>query len=339
LRLPLSGPAGCRLLIALPYPTILSIAVRPPDGERFRKESPMATPTQTTPSSRLPLPAEPEPAPAVERILVATDLGEAADGALRIAQARVCAGACVAVCHVVETDDPATVMAARHEVEGHVRAVIGDRAVDCSVLVEAGDPAETIARHAREWGATLIVVGGSRRPDGTLSRLLHGDIVTDVVRKAPCAVLVSRRSSGTGRILVGTDLSDPSLPAVRAAAAEQARTGAKVTLIHCVHPSPPVVAPDMLEASAASIAPEELEQAVLPQLALAAAQCGLDADLQVVFSPPARALVDLAAALAADLVIVGTHGRTGFKRLLLGSTAETVVRDAISPVLVVRLES
>ncbi|MBK6518048.1 MAG: universal stress protein [Polyangiaceae bacterium] len=51
---------------------------------------------------------------------------------------------------------------------------------------------------------------------------------------------------------------------------------------------------------------------------------------------PADKIVALAAKLNADLVILGTHGRTGLKRLLIGSVAEKVVRLAGCPVLVVR---
>ena len=53
--------------------------------------------------------------------------------------------------------------------------------------------------------------------------------------------------------------------------------------------------------------------------------------------PAASAIVDTAARIGADLVIVGTVGLTGFKRLVLGSVAESVVRNAPCSVLVVRL--
>ncbi|MBI2391345.1 MAG: universal stress protein [Deltaproteobacteria bacterium] len=56
----------------------------------------------------------------------------------------------------------------------------------------------------------------------------------------------------------------------------------------------------------------------------------------VAIGAPARAIADLAAQLDADLVVVGTHGRRGFKRALLGSVAEEVVRVSGCPVVVVR---
>ena len=51
---------------------------------------------------------------------------------------------------------------------------------------------------------------------------------------------------------------------------------------------------------------------------------------------PARAIVQLASDVSADLVVVGTHGRSGFDRLMFGSVAEKVVRSAPCPVLTVR---
>lgn len=52
---------------------------------------------------------------------------------------------------------------------------------------------------------------------------------------------------------------------------------------------------------------------------------------------PHRAIVDAAKRLRADLIVMGTHGRTGMARVLLGSVAETVVRHAHCPVLTIRL--
>ncbi len=53
------------------------------------------------------------------------------------------------------------------------------------------------------------------------------------------------------------------------------------------------------------------------------------------FDPPARSLTQLASDVAADLIIVGTHNRKGLERLLLGSVAESTVRYARCPVLVI----
>jgi nucleotide-binding universal stress UspA family protein len=56
----------------------------------------------------------------------------------------------------------------------------------------------------------------------------------------------------------------------------------------------------------------------------------------VMFGSPARAIVDYARDYAIDLIVMGTHGRSGFAHLLLGSVTERVVRTAECPVLTVR---
>jgi len=59
---------------------------------------------------------------------------------------------------------------------------------------------------------------------------------------------------------------------------------------------------------------------------------------RVAFGPTAVTVVDQARLEGVDLLVVGTHGRTGLRHLLLGSVAERIVRTATVPVLVVRHE-
>lgn len=69
-----------------------------------------------------------------------------------------------------------------------------------------------------------------------------------------------------------------------------------------------------------------------------AERAGVPVEAHASFGAPWREIVRLAEDYEADLVVVGTHGRTGFERMLVGSVAETVVRHASCPVLVVRSE-
>jgi nucleotide-binding universal stress UspA family protein len=57
---------------------------------------------------------------------------------------------------------------------------------------------------------------------------------------------------------------------------------------------------------------------------------------RLVSGSPAETIVELAAAEEVDLIVMGTHGRTGLRRLLMGSVAEAVIREAPCPVLVYR---
>lgn len=254
------------------------------------------------------------------RVLVATALGDEAAGSLRVASARAAAcGAELALCHVGRCD--------RRQVTEHALGALGDGGLSCDVFVERGDVAPSIAHRASSWSADLVVVGGAKQGQGAASRQWQSDVGLDIVRRSPCSVLVTRHTPGTGRIVVGTDLTETSIDVVRAARAEQERTGAAATLVHCVPCSwiPGEGYPDR----------RELERVFLPRIALAAAAAGLRSEPRLVFGSPAEGLADVATELAADLIVVG--GRSlARRRASPAGIAERVARDASCAVLVVK---
>jgi nucleotide-binding universal stress UspA family protein len=65
---------------------------------------------------------------------------------------------------------------------------------------------------------------------------------------------------------------------------------------------------------------------------------GIDVDKRVEVGDPATTICEVAKELGVDVIVVGSHGRTGFSRLFLGSTSEHVIRHAPCPVLVVHLD-
>lgn len=142
-------------------------------------------------------------------------------------------------------------------------------------------------------------------------------------------------------ILVGTDFSDISDEALRAASLYARTFGSRVVVAHVFDPTPnvpPVVwsRPDLLERNIRV----EIEEAIRDTLNGKTAELlhGVaEVELMVVQHPsPGRALVELAEDEEIDLVILGSHGRSGLTRAFLGSVAERVVRHAPCPVLVVR---
>ena len=142
-------------------------------------------------------------------------------------------------------------------------------------------------------------------------------------------------------ILVGTDFSDISDEALRAASLYARTFGSRVLVTHIFDPTPnvpPVVwsRPDLLERNIRV----EIEDAIRETLTGRTAELlkGVsEVELSVVQHPsPGRALVELAEDENVDLVILGSHGRSGLSREFLGSVAERVVRYAPCPVLVVR---
>jgi nucleotide-binding universal stress UspA family protein len=138
------------------------------------------------------------------------------------------------------------------------------------------------------------------------------------------------------RIIVPYDFSETADAALAWAADLRATTGGPpLTIIHAVS-ARTLGTPEM---PVAPILPDELETRRLEQsMRDAAARHHAEADARVVVgvSEIWRLVIETAAELRADLIVMGTHGLTGVRRLLLGSTAEQVVRQASCPVVTVR---
>lgn len=207
---------------------------------------------------------------------------------------------------------------------------------DVTLDVRVGDRAEEILACANERHAALLVLGHAHQREGLLGRIFSPKVPTAVMRAATCPVLLARGTHGTNRIVVATNLADPTWPTLRAAAIEASRTGGEVTVLHCIEPMTVIASSDF----PVPLDPhtDEAEATAMQQLEQAARESGLvGATLRIELGSAGGTILDHARALAADLVIVGTHGRSGARRLLLGSTAEEVVRDATCDVMVVRL--
>ncbi len=187
------------------------------------------------------------------KVLVATDLSEAANEAIVQGHARAgAAGGELVVCHVVpgrlhhdplfpqrtaETERLLEIeQNAARAVEMRVVALTGRKVGEFRLIVESGSPEAAIVRAADEHKATLVVV--SSQGTTGLDRLLLGSVASRVVRYAHCPVLVARRHEKTGKILAATDFSDPALPAVAAAVEEARASGARLTLLHSIDAFP-----------------------------------------------------------------------------------------------------
>jgi universal stress protein A len=136
-------------------------------------------------------------------------------------------------------------------------------------------------------------------------------------------------------ILVATDLSEPSERVLELAAALARDRGARLVVLHMAEP-PPFVRPGEMARvlQQAGGYRQELEDRLRRFR-----PAGLEGriDYRVEEGTAADAILRLAEVTPCDLVVLGTHGRTGLGRLLLGSVAEQVLRRAVCPVLTVRL--
>jgi nucleotide-binding universal stress UspA family protein len=139
-------------------------------------------------------------------------------------------------------------------------------------------------------------------------------------------------------IVVGVDFSPSSERALDEAFRLAMAPDASIHLAHVASGTATDLVLDMLE-GARRVNFDEAERHLVGYGRSRAASAGIPAvrvHAHVRLGSPAQELVELANLLDADLVVVGTHGRTGLGRLLVGSVAEALVKKARCPVLVVR---
>lgn len=141
-------------------------------------------------------------------------------------------------------------------------------------------------------------------------------------------------------ILVPVDFSACSTRVVRSATSLAARLGARLHIVHVGEMPAGVDATTRLHlGERRQTAGELLAHDALPRLepyAALARAAGVDASVAEAFGPIARTVLTVADRVEADLIVMGTHGRTGLMRLVLGSVAEAVVQGADVPVMLIR---
>ena len=141
-------------------------------------------------------------------------------------------------------------------------------------------------------------------------------------------------------ILLPTDFSDCARRAVPVAAEMARLLGARVVCLHVVEPvAQPVGWTPLAEPLPDAELGERLEESAardLPAFSKSAEFEGLDVEDLIARGDPASEIVRAAEERGAGLIVISSHGRTGLGRILFGSTAESVVRHARCPVLVVK---
>jgi|SRR5581483_1904380 len=198
-----------------------------------------------------------------------------------------------------------------------------------------GKPFVELIRATRNWHANLLVVGVSPRGEG---RFL-GSTGDRVLRKSPVPVLIARRAltPGPKTVLVPIDFSDCSKKAAEEALALVRGFGGRTVFLHVldlaeyIYPAAYGAAPIIIP----PLTPQDLEpdwQQFLATLPLE----GITWEKQTHEGRTAPRIVEAARAWHADLVVMGTHGRTGVAHVLLGSVAEAVVRLTDCSVMTVR---
>jgi nucleotide-binding universal stress UspA family protein len=218
-----------------------------------------------------------------------------------------------------------------------LRANAWSRRTGASVAVCQLVSTRQVLTMASEHDADLVVVPAEAPQPSDTPRAEN--VVLGVVRTCVCPVLVNRPHARSGHIVAATDLSDPSLPAVRAAAVESRRRSARLTVVHCVEEPPLLVhCWHVLAGCTAQAlqAPLELRRVREARAWSRLQRIARDGTCRLGDGAPARVILDEARARAAELIVIGAHG--GPRRKLRRGVVEEVVGAAPCPVLVVRLD-
>lgn len=196
--------------------------------------------------------------------------------------------------------------------------------VETAFLV--GDPADLIAQETAAFEADLLVTGSRRR--GLVSSVLGLSATGEIVDRAPCPVLVAR-SAAVREVMLTTDGSSPS-----AAAAELVARWPifDLTRIRVVTVATGSSGPGAGRGSTTGRPSDELTADATAAVLMDA---GRDVVTEVLYGKPAERIVEAAAERAIDLIVIGSRGRTGLGRTLLGSVAGEVLASAQCSVLIV----
>ncbi len=202
------------------------------------------------------------------------------------------------------------------------------------VVLQFGRPTELIEKAAVDLDVDLVVMATHGRTG--IKHLFLGSVAEHVVRRSGRSVL----SFGPGtairtlkKILCPVAFDPNSIAALRFGWSLAREYGASMSLLHVVR-----VPFEPSEVPAEPSSPEWERDARAKLELVAAKNLGAKVEFKVVArrGDPASAILEVEKELRPDLIVMATHGRTGFSHLVLGSVAERTVRESTVPVLTVR---
>lgn len=292
----------------------------------------------------------------LDSILVATDGSDGAlAGANRGIDLAATVGADVHALSVVDTSDVdlESIREADDEraaIEAEARAAVEavattarDRYPDLEVTtaVEHGTPFRAVHRYVESAGIDAIAMG-TKGLTG-LDRVVLGSVAENVLRTTDVPVLVVPPGAGetrltpatTDRVLLPTDGSEGAARAVDWGVGLADALDATVHTVFSADTSriSPTETPETILSTL-----EETGRDALDDVRERATADGVSVTGTVARGPPTRVVLEYVETNGIDLVVMGTHGRSGVKQRLLGSVTENVVRNADVPVVCVPLE-
>lgn len=269
----------------------------------------------------------------LEKLLLATDGSQFSEGAIReaINFAKMCSTRLYAVM-VLETNPEYETIGSgvlekeEAEVTRHLASIktrASQQGVSCETIFHEGiEPHQAIIDEAVDKKADMIIVG--RRGWKGLMKVLMGEVAARVIAHAPCKVLVVPRAAKIEyrTILVCADGSAHSNAAVSEAIAIAKRCGSTILAVSAMRDNTE-------QEEAASNVNKVVESGQREGIAVEA------------LTPTGRSydvIVETAGGRGVDLIVMGTYGKTGVRKLLMGSATKKVIEQAGCAVLVVKAE-
>jgi universal stress protein E len=278
-------------------------------------------------------------------IVAATDFSTRSQRALRRAGliARQ-TGAKLTLLHVVDNDQPAEKVArdvqeAEKYLNEQMETLTELRGLECRTVVATDEPFEGILRTAEEVSADLIVMGEHRKQ--ILRDVFVGTTVERVMRTGPYPVLMVNKDGAQPyrSVVAAIDMSEPSAHAVRTARSVGLIGDAKLTFVHAF------IALAAGKLYAANVSRGEIDSSVEQERSEARNELvaflkqhelgGPSWSCRVEEGDPFEVIARVTKDISADLVVIGTHGRSDLLRLLIGSVAEQAMRGLDVDVLAV----
>lgn len=283
----------------------------------------------------------------MHRILVATDFSTRSDRALRRALllARQ-SSAKLVLLHVVDDDQPTQMVEAQRDESTNLLEELTQTAradgIGCEFSVVLGDPFERIALAAEELRADLVLLGPHRRQ--ILRDIFVGTTAERIIRTSGRPVLMVNGfpTSLHRTVVIAMDFTPYSATAARAARQLGLLEHGEPIALHVIEDATGPLARASIPMQELRVREMQEEETAHAKLAQIVAEAGVGASLRVVRSneeSTSMAINNWAQRLSADLVVVGTHGRSGLEKWLLGSVAECVLAHSTIDVLAVPPDS
>jgi len=232
------------------------------------------------------------------------------------------------------SDIKATIEGAGSKLIAEAKEIAEGAGVHVLADLSQGEPYERIVHVAEDENCDLIIMG--RRGRTHVERELVGGVTARVIGHTDRDVLVIPKTAHIGwdTVLVATDGSDYSRAAEDKAVEIAKERGSKLLVLSVVYTN------DEFYALASKAVEELMHKAhdLVDTVCERAQAQGISCEPQVVGGEPFQAICDTAAEKQASLIVMGTHGRKGLTRLLMGSVTEHVIGLANCPVMVSHLK-